>query len=113
MKEFALVFRLKDIADFRPSPEQVQERMNWLAGLAAQDKLLDKGKTLLPMPGSARTIHADSFVTEGACTEVKDFVTGYVIVASQNIDEATELAKGNPIFRIGGTIEVREVLKRD
>lgn len=30
MKEFALIFRLKDIADFKPSPEQMQERMNWL-----------------------------------------------------------------------------------
>ena len=48
MKEFALIFRLKDIADFRPSPEQMQERMNWLAGIATQNKLVDKGNTLLP-----------------------------------------------------------------
>jgi hypothetical protein len=38
MKEFALIFRLKDISDFKPSPEQMQERMNWLGGIAAQNK---------------------------------------------------------------------------
>ena len=40
MKEFALIFRLKDISDFKPSPEQMQERMNWLGSIAAQNKLV-------------------------------------------------------------------------
>lgn len=44
MKEFALIFRLKDISDFKPTPEQMQERMNWLAGIASQNKLVDKVK---------------------------------------------------------------------
>lgn len=26
MKEFALIFRLKEIADFKPSPEQMHEK---------------------------------------------------------------------------------------
>ena len=56
MKEFALIFRLKDIADFKPTPEQMQERMNWLAGIASQNKLVDKGNTLLPSAESAKTV---------------------------------------------------------
>lgn len=36
MKEFALIFRLNDTSDFKPSPEQMQERMNWLGHIAAQ-----------------------------------------------------------------------------
>ncbi|MCE7053442.1 YciI family protein [Algoriphagus sp. AGSA1] len=113
MKEFALIFRLKDIADFKPSPEQMQERMNWLGSIAAQNKLVDKGNTLLPMPGSAKTVKADQVVTDGPYTEIKEFITGYIVVKADTIDEAVEMAKGNPIFKIGGNIEVREVLKRD
>ena len=48
MKEFVLIFRLKDISDFRPTPEQMQERMNWLAGIASQNKLVDKGNVGFP-----------------------------------------------------------------
>ncbi|MGJ1223995.1 hypothetical protein ACR78H_00570 [Sphingobacterium siyangense] len=48
MKEFMLIFRLKAGTDFKPSPAQMRERMNWLASIAAQEKLVDKGKTLLP-----------------------------------------------------------------
>lgn len=113
MKEFALIFRLKDISDFKPSPEQMQERMNWLAGIAAQNKLVDKGNTLLPAPGSARTVRTDNIVTDGPYTEIKEFISGYIVVKAETIDEAVEMAKSNPIFRIGGNIEVREVLKRD
>lgn len=32
MKEFVLLFRLNDIGDAKPSPEQIQERMDWLPG---------------------------------------------------------------------------------
>lgn len=113
MKEFALIFRIKDLADFKPSPEQMQERMNWLAGIAAQNKLVDKGNTLLPIQGSARTVKPGEVVTDGPYTEIKEFISGYIVVKAENIDEAVEMAKGNPIFKIGGNIEVREVLKRD
>lgn len=113
MKEFALIFRLKDIKDFQPSPEQMQERMNWLADIAAQNKLVDKGNTLLPVPGSAKTVKPDNVVTDGPYTEIKEFISGYIVIKAETIDEAVEIAKGNPIFKIGGNIEVREVLKRD
>ncbi len=114
MKEFALIFRLKDIADFKPSPEQMQERMNWLAGIASQNKLVDKGNTLLPIPGSAKTVKPNNVVTDGPYTEIKEFISGYIVVKAETIDEAIEMAKGNPIFdQVGGNIEVREVLKRD
>ncbi|SEL37683.1 Uncharacterized conserved protein [Chitinophaga rupis] len=111
MKEFTLIFRLKDIADFKPTPEQIQERMRWLEGIAAQNKLADKGNILLPTPGSAKTVRADDVVTDGPYTEIKEFIVGYVIVKAADIDEAVAMAKENPIFKIGGCIEVREVLE--
>ncbi len=113
MKEFALIFRLKDMADFKPSPEQMQERMNWLAGIAAQNQLVDKGNTLLPVPGSAKTVKPDNVVTDGPYTEIKEFISGYIVIKADTIDKAVAIAKENPIFKIGGNIEVREVLKRD
>ncbi len=111
MKEFVLIFRLSGNADVKPSPEQIQERMNWLGGIAAQNKLVDKGNTL--SPSNAKTVRPDNVVTDGPYTEIKEFISGYIIVNATDIEEAIELAKGNPIFKIGGNIEVREVVKRD
>ncbi|MBN9297379.1 MAG: transcription initiation protein [Filimonas sp.] len=113
MKEFALIFRLQDVADSKPSPEQLQERMNWLAGIVAQNKLVDKGNTLLPMQGSAKTVRPGNIITDGPYTEIKEFISGYIVVRAETIEEAVEMAKANPIYKVGGNIEVREVLKRD
>ena len=75
--------------------------------------MVDKGNTLLPIPGSAKTVKPNNVVTDGPYTEIKEFISGYVIVKTENIDEAVEIAKANPIFgQVGGNIEVREVLKR-
>lgn len=108
MKEFLLIFRLNNDSNVKPSPEQIRERMNWLAGIAAQNKLADKGNTLSTL--NARTVKADNVVTDGPYAEIKEFISGYIIVKTDTIEEAVEFAKGNPIFKMGGNIEVREVL---
>lgn len=111
MKEFALIFRINDISNFKPSPQQMQERMNWLADIASQNKLVHKGTTLLPDPESARTVNAKQVITDGPYTEIKEFISGFIIIKTETINEAVEIAKANPIYKIGGSIEVREVLK--
>jgi hypothetical protein len=112
MKDFVLIFRVKEGTSFEPSPEQIQDRLNWLAGIAAQNKLIDKGNTLLPFPKNAKTVRADNVVTDGPYTEIKEYISGYIIVRTDTIDEAVAIAKENPIFKIGGNIEVREILQR-
>lgn len=108
MKEFALIFRLANVSDAKPTPEQIQERMNWLGSIAAQNKLADKGKTL--SVGNAKTVKSGQVVTDGPYTEIKEFISGFVIVKTDTIEEAVEIAKENPIFKIDGNIEVREVM---
>lgn len=112
MKEFMLIFRLKNIDDFKPTPEQVQERLNWLAGIAAQNKLVDQGNSLLPFTGSAATVQIGGVVTDGPYTEIKEFIVGYVITRAETIDESVEMVKDCPVFKLGGNVEIREVLKR-
>ncbi len=108
MKEFVLIFRLNNKSDAKPSPEQIQERMNWLGSIAAQNKLADKGKTL--SIGNAKTVKPGNVVTDGPYTEIKEFISGFMVVKTDTIEEAVELAKSNPIFKIGGNVEVREVV---
>jgi len=108
MKEFTLIFRLSDTADTRPSSGQIQERLRWLANIAAQNKLVDKGNTLSVT--SAKTVRNETMVTDGPFTEIKEFINGYLIVRAENIDEAVALARTSPIFKVGGSIEVREIL---
>jgi hypothetical protein len=108
MKDFVLIFRNSSNQHANPSPEQMQERMNWMGSVAAQNKLADKGNRL--SASLAKTVKPGNIVTDGPYAEMKEFVNGYMIVKTNTIDEAVELAQANPILKAGGTIEVRAVL---
>ncbi|MET7000205.1 YciI family protein [Chitinophaga defluvii] len=108
MKAFVLIFRVNSSTDMKPSPEQMQERMDWLGSIAAQNKLVSKGNSL--SFGEAKTVKPGHVVTDGPYTEIKEFVSGFIIIQTATIEEAVEIAKKNPIFKSGGSIEVRAVL---
>jgi len=93
-----------------PTAEQLQERMQWLSALVAQDKVADKGYTLPPQP--ARSIKPDNTVTEGPHISAKEFVSGFLVIRAADIEEAVAIAKTNPVFKAGGNVEVREGIKR-
>jgi hypothetical protein len=111
MKDFLLVYR----TDYNnmpkaPSPEQMQAStkrwMDWIGGIAAQNKLTDRGNRLVP---SGKVLKADNVIADGPYTEIKECIVGYSIVKATSIEKATELAKGCPILSIGGNVEVREI----
>ena len=112
MKEFLLVFR-RDFknTDTQPSPEQMQTMMgdwqNWMGGIAAQNKLVSSGNRL---SSEGRVVKANSVITNGPYVELREAIGGYIIVKAETIDEAAELAKGCPILKIEGNVEVRTVV---
>lgn len=95
------------------SPEQFQAVMKkwdeWLGGIAAQDKL--GGTDALGLQG--KIVKADGSVTDGPYVALKEMVGGYTIVKAADIDEAVKLAEGCPMFDMGGTVEVRDVMVFD
>ena len=92
------------------SPEQMQAStkrwMDWIGGIAAQNKLTDRGNRLFP---DGKVVKPDNVIADGPYTEIKECIVGYSIVKADSVEEATELAKGCPIFAIGGNVEVRQV----
>ena len=111
MKDFLLVYR----TDYNnmpksPSPEQMQAStkrwMDWIGGIAAQNKLTDRGNRLVP---SGKVLKSENIIADGPYTEIKESIVGYSIVKAGSVEEATELAKGCPILAIGGNVEVREI----
>jgi len=113
MKDFLLVYRTDENtmnALPKRSPEEMQAStkrwMDWIGGIAAQNKLTDRGNRLVP---SGKVVKAGNVIADGPYTEIKESLVGYSIVKAVSIEEATELAKGCPILQIGGNVEVREI----
>lgn len=110
MKDYLLIYR----ADFSfmstRTPEEAQANtkrwMDWIGSIAAQNKLTDRGNRL---ESSGKVLKGDNLVTNGPYAEIKESIGGYSIVKADSYEAAIELAKGCPILKLGGNVEVREV----
>jgi len=115
MKEFVLIFRTSDNPDYSPSPDEMQEGltkwMNWMGGIAAQNKLANRGSRL--SIANSKTVKPNNVIVDGPYTEIKEFINGFTIVKAATIEEAVEMANGCPILDTGGNVEVRLVVASD
>jgi len=117
MDEYMLIFRHQDGAKIA-SPEQLQiwmkQTMDWIGGIAAQNKF--SGGNGLPFDGAkvVMTKNAKPVVTNGPFGDIKETIGGYIIVKAASIDEAVEFAKGSPVLQgNGNSVEVRMIAKND
>ncbi|SFQ28602.1 YciI family protein [Parafilimonas terrae] len=113
MKDFLFIFRVDYAGMGRLSAEELQNvaaaAKGWIENIAAQNKLADKGNRLIP--GSGKVLRSKDIITDGPYVETKEAINGYLIIKSATIEEAVDIAKNNPLFKlnIGGSIEIREV----
>lgn len=110
MKDFLLLFR-NDLSNMPAlSPEEMQAMtqrwMDWIGGIAAQNKLADRGNRLFP---TGKVLRPGNVITDGPYTETKESLAGYSVVKADSLEEAAELAKGCPVFNVGGSVEIREI----
>lgn len=111
MKDFLLIFK-SDFSALQQRTEaeaqaMMKKWMDWLGGIAAQNKLVDRGNRLAD---SGRIVKANDIVTNGPFTDIKESIGGYSLIKAENYDDAVALAKGCPVLTVGGNVEVREIV---
>ncbi|THU38093.1 transcription initiation protein [Niastella caeni] len=110
MKDYLLVYRTD--YSFLPNrtPEEMQAMskrwMDWFGSIAAQNKLTDRGNRL---DFSGKVVRNDNTVTNGPYAEIKESIGGYSVIKAESYEAAVEIAKGCPVFKVGGNVEVREI----
>ncbi len=111
MKDFLLVYRNDFKNQPAGSPEEMQavmkKWMDWMGGIAAQNKLADQGNRL---GSEGKVVKPGNVITDGPYTEIKELIGGYSIIRAASFDEAAEIAKGCPILEFGGNVEVRDIV---
>jgi len=112
MKDFVLIFRgVNDDPSNQLSPQQMQDIMtnwqNWMGGIAAQNKLASRGYRL---GDEISTLKPGNVITDGPYAEIKEMLSGIIVVKADSLAEAKEIAKGCPILTVNGSVEVRSVI---
>lgn len=114
MKNFALFLRAN--TNMSPTafsdPKEIELRAEWLEKLKREDRVVNLGGTMPPIPNMATTLFADGSSKEGAFSEVSHFLTGFLIIQADDLEAASRIAETNPILVAGGSVEIREILLR-
>ncbi len=110
LQDFMFIFRYEPVENYQPTPEELaQEEKDWcifIGSIANQAKLVSvhqlgfEGVQVLP----------DQSEKQGMYISDKETVGGIMVVKATNIEEATMLSKLCPIFKKGGTVEVRSMI---
>ena len=110
VKQFMLIVRYRTDA---PAPDAELIKTNgqhwgaFIGDLAKSGTLV----TGLRPQQTGRTIAGkDKVVQEGAYAGDKAVVSSFFVVKAGSLDEATEIAKRCPIYELGGSVEIREVM---
>jgi hypothetical protein len=115
MADFIFLYRNSDAEarEFMGTPEAAQASMKlwmaWLQDLEAKGHLKSRGE---PLERTGKVVNGPKKqVTDGPFVEVKDIVSGFSLVQAKDEAEAVELARGCPVLRGAGSVEVRPVMK--
>jgi len=109
-----MIFIGADYQELGLSPEELQSRMGkWFAWGDKMGKqgILKVGEAL--MPNSKRISGPDRIISDGPFVEGKELIGGYYTIKADNIDAVIKVAEDYPDYDLGGTVEIREVVKFD
>ena len=85
----------------------MKQWMDWLGDISSKNKLIDRGNRL---DNSGRLVKPNDVVTNGPYSDIKESIGGYSLIKADNYEDAVAMAKGCPVLKMGGNVEVREIL---
>jgi hypothetical protein len=99
MKEFLLLIRTEGDVWTSLSPKQLQEHIE--KGTTYIGNLMKEGKLKSAAPldkGSRIVTENNGIIKDGPFNESKEVIAGYFHITANDVQEAVEIAKANPIF---------------
>jgi len=93
-----------------PAPAELEALMAkfeiWMDGIKARGEFVATNG----LKFSGRVLRTHGAASDGPFVEAKEIVGGYIVVAAENLDCATEIARGCPgLQQPGTTVEVRPI----
>lgn len=110
MNYYTLFLRSESIDFASYSPEDMQKIMadfdEWNAITINKNQLIASGN----LSGKeSKVIRSASIVSDGPYSEAKEAITGFFIIAAENMKAAEDIASGCPFIPRGGSVEVRQI----
>ncbi len=108
-KEFMLLFRYEPNNDYQPTEAEMGEmHQQWgafIGNIAIQEKLV----STYQLGFEGKQVFADKSTCDSIHMSSNQIIGGNMVVRTNTMDEALEMAKHCPILQMCGTVEVRNI----
>jgi hypothetical protein len=98
--------RLDESLSLEDIPNAMKQFYAWFERMSDQGKM-KSGHQLAP---EGKVLSGRKGVTDGPFAESKEGIAGYWFIQAASLDEAVEIAKGDPLLDYGHTTEIRPIL---
>lgn len=109
-QKFMMVFSFSPNPEYQPTKEEMelmqQDWGSFIGNIAIKEKL----DSTHQLGFDGRQIAADLSITDGMLIAENKTISGNMIVKANSLDEAVEMAKDSPILKMGGSVEVRNII---
>jgi hypothetical protein len=78
----------------------------WYEGLIKEGKI-EPGHQL---SRKGKILEARNIITDGPFPESKEAIGGYWFIVAETLEQAADIANGNPCLEYGATVEVRPIM---
>ncbi|GHC66103.1 YciI family protein [Zobellia laminariae] len=107
---FMMVFRFSPNPEYQPTPKEMEQmKEDWgsfIGNIAIKEKL----ESTHQLGFDGKQISADSKISDGILISENQTISGNMIVKANSLDEAVTMAKDSPILKMGGSVEVRNII---
>ena len=105
-----LVFRIKPNFDHQPSEKEILEIREQWGGFIGKMAIAEKLVSTYQLGFEGKQIEADLSVNGGITIADELTLGGNMVIKANSLMEATDLAKGCPVLKMKGSVEVRSII---
>lgn len=109
-QKFMMIFSFNPNSEYQPTKKEIEQmQQEWgtfIGNIAIKEKLYSTHQ----LGFNGKQIAADSSIENGILISNNKTISGNMIVKANSLDEAVQMAKESPILKMGGSVEVRNII---
>jgi len=109
-QKFMMIFRFSPNPEYQPTKKEIEQMQQEWGSFIGNIAIKEKLDSTYQLGFEGKQIATDLSIKDGILICENKTISGNMIVKANSLDEATEMAKDSPILKMGGSVEVRNII---
>lgn len=105
-----MIFSYTPNPEYQPTAQEIKQMSEDWGSFIGNIAIKEKLESTHQLGFDGKQISTDLNVSNGILISNKKTISGNMIVKANSLDEAVEMAKDSPILKMGGSVEVRNII---